>query len=288
LGDNTVFVVDEVWAFRFPRRQIAVENLRREAAVLPHLVGLPLPIPEPMYAGRPSKSFRWPFLGVRFIPGVEPAEATIISEPQRVALGRQLGRFLGELHEPGRLAGLATGLPRDPMGRADMMIRVPRARDTLDALERLGLWRAPASADTWLARASTLEQPEARAVAHGDLHHRHLLVNDEGGATGVIDRGDVCRADPSVDLPLYWSLLTPAGREAFLDAYARPISDDQLLRARVLALNLCAILAAYARDQGPAALERESVAGLDRVVIDQGAARDGAPWRCRWMPVDDR
>ena len=33
--DNSVYVVDDVWAFRFPRRAVAVAGLRREAALLP-------------------------------------------------------------------------------------------------------------------------------------------------------------------------------------------------------------------------------------------------------------
>ena len=92
---------------------------------------------------------------------------------------------------------------------------------------------------------------------------RHLLVDDGGAPTGVIDWGDVCRADPSIDLSLYWSLLTPAGREAFLVAYG-PVGEDGLLRARVLALCLGALLAAYAHAEGMHELEREAIAGLKR------------------------
>lgn len=40
------------------------------------------------------------------------------------------------------------------------------------------------------------------AVCHGDLHVRHLLVDRDGSATGVIDWGDLCLADPAVDLSI--------------------------------------------------------------------------------------
>ena len=66
-----------------------------------------------------------------------------------------------------------------------------------------------------------LARPAAGCVVHGDLHFRQVLV--EGGElSGVIDWGDVCRGDPSVDFPLYWSSLTTEGRAEFrrlLDAY---------------------------------------------------------------------
>ena len=103
-------------------------------------------------------------------------------------------------------------------------------------------------------------------LVHGDLHFRHLLVND-GRASGVIDWGDVCRSDPAIDLPLLWSFVPPDGRDAFLAAYG-PVNDAQLLRARVLAVQLCAALAQYARVEGNAGVEREAVAGLERALED--------------------
>jgi aminoglycoside phosphotransferase (APT) family kinase protein len=107
-----------------------------------------------------------------------------------------------------------------------------------------------------------LPPPTPRGLVHGDLHLRHLLVHDDGSPAAVIDWIDVCRADPAIDLPLYWCLLAPAGREAFRAAY--PVCEEQLLRGRVLALNLCAILALYAHDNGNRPLRDEALAGLRR------------------------
>jgi aminoglycoside phosphotransferase (APT) family kinase protein len=60
--DNTVYLVDGRWIFRFPRREIAVAGVEREIAVPPHLSRrLRLPIPVPELVGRPSASYRWPF-----------------------------------------------------------------------------------------------------------------------------------------------------------------------------------------------------------------------------------
>jgi aminoglycoside phosphotransferase (APT) family kinase protein len=264
--DNTVHLVDDTWAFRFPRRQIAVDNLERERQILPRLADLPLPVPVPVHAGLPNAAYSWPFLGMPFLPGFEVAEARL-DDAARIELGTALGGFLRSLHDPERLDRMAESLRHDPMGRADMAVRVPRARQAVGRLEELGLWEGPASVEDWLDEAAKLGTSPATVVAHGDLHHRHVLVNQSGEAAAVIDWGDVCRGDPAIDLPLYWSLLSRAGREAMLRAYNRPVSAEQLLRARVLALGLAAVLAAYAHDQGMAALERESLAGLDRTVV---------------------
>lgn len=53
--DNSVWVVDERFAFRFPRRAIAIPGIEREIAVLPTLAPLlPLPVPCPVFVGDPG------------------------------------------------------------------------------------------------------------------------------------------------------------------------------------------------------------------------------------------
>jgi aminoglycoside phosphotransferase (APT) family kinase protein len=125
----------------------------------------------------------------------------------------------------------------------------------------------PTKAARILAEAERLPAlREPTTIVHGDLHFRHLLVH-EGRLSGVIDWVDLCRADPCVDLQLVWSVLPPADRGAFLDEYGS-VSDEQLLRARVLALSLSASLAWYARENGMPNVEREALGGLERTVTD--------------------
>ena len=64
--DNAVWVVNDQWAFRFPRVSRAVPYLETEIAVLPRLAPLlPLPIPVPEFVGRPDDCYPWPFVGAR-------------------------------------------------------------------------------------------------------------------------------------------------------------------------------------------------------------------------------
>ena len=99
------------------------------------------------------------------------------------------------------------GLPVDPMGRADMARRVPKTREALASLEAVGAWTAPAVVGRLLDEALELGPADGRVLLHGDLHVRHVLLDDAGGPSAVIDWGDVCVGDPSIDLSLYWSLL---------------------------------------------------------------------------------
>jgi aminoglycoside phosphotransferase (APT) family kinase protein len=207
--DNTVYLVDEGWVFRFPRREIAVAGVEREIAVLSRLTALPLAIPTPRFIGIGSSRYPWPFFGARYIAGRELTEVTI-DDPRREALGAALGCFLRSLHDPARLPSLEDLLPADPMGRSDMPQRVERTRERLAEIGRMGLWAIPSSAAGVLSAARDLPSVPPTVVAHGDLHVRHLLVSDDASPVGVIDWGDVCRADSSIDLSLYWSLLSPA------------------------------------------------------------------------------
>jgi aminoglycoside phosphotransferase (APT) family kinase protein len=261
--DNTVWATADGVAFRFPRRQIAVPGVERELTVLPELAAqLPAPIPDAAFAGAPSADFPWPWFGSRLIAGREVAAAGL-GVGERGRLAAELGRFLGRLH--GLRPLVAPELPIDPMGRADMRARVPRARE---ALERVASsWVGGPRVEAVLGVGQELAPDGEAVVAHGDLHLRHALVSDAGGLAGVIDWGDLCRAPRSVDLSLYWSLFDAGARIAFREAYG-PLSDVTLARARVLALYFGGTLAAYALDVGMDALAREALEGLDRTLID--------------------
>ena len=256
--DRTVWAVDERWAFGFPRRRVAVPGIEREMALLPALAPLlPLPIPVPAFLGRPSDEYPWSFFGARLLPGREACDAAL-DDAGRLAVALDVAGFLRRLHSLER-----PDLPIDSNGRADMARRVPMTRDQLAELERLGLWRAPPSVAALLDAAERLPPlGPPSAVVHGDLHFRHLLV-DDGHAAGVIDWVDLSRGDAAVDLQLLWSFVPPAGRPRWLDAYG-PVPEDRLLRARVVALWLCGVLARYGHAEGMESVAREAIGGLTR------------------------
>jgi aminoglycoside phosphotransferase (APT) family kinase protein len=202
--------------------------------VLPRLAPhLPLPIPSPVFLGQGSPDYPWPFFGARLVPGHESATFQL-SDEERIALAPQLARFLRALHTPELCEALHPILPPNTLRRTDMATRLPRTRQKLDELRHLG----PETFEEALAEvfetAQRLPPPTATALLHGDLHLRHLLLEERQQLSGIIDWGDLHLGDPAVDLQLYWSFLPHAGQEAFLAEYG-PVSQDHLLRARVVA-----------------------------------------------------
>ena len=263
--DNVVFLVDGHWGFRFPRRAIAIPGVEREIATMPRLAAhLPAPIPEPRFVGRPTDGYPWPWFGAPWLPGIELAEAELPDE-RRTALAAGLGGFLRALHSAhvSRLVG--AGLPVDPMRRGDMGFRVPHARRRLEEVVASGLWEPNAEVERLLARAAGAPPPPRTLVLHGDLHVRHVLVDERGHLSGVIDWGDVCAGDPSADLSIAYGCFTGEARRAFVYAYG-PIDGLTELRARVIATFLAAALLGYAAAEGMAGLQAESRVALARVV----------------------
>jgi aminoglycoside phosphotransferase (APT) family kinase protein len=256
--DTTVWLVDGRWTFRFPRRKATLPGIRNEIELLSGLAErLPLPIPVPTLIGEPSKAFEWPFYGAPFLPGRELADAGL-DDAARVALARPFGEFLRTLHT----LELNADLPVDPVRRSDVSFRVPKGREFLARVVAEELWEPPPLADEIFAAGAALPPAETGTVCHGDLHLRHLLV-DGNRPSAVIDWIDLSWNDPSVDVVLYWCALPSEGRAAFLDAYGG-LSEDQLLRARVLSLFLCAMLALYGHHERFPRLRDEAVAGLER------------------------
>jgi aminoglycoside phosphotransferase (APT) family kinase protein len=240
---------------------MVIPGLENEMSYLPILAPLlPLQVPEPTLLGQPTESFGWPFYGAPFLPGRELAE-TELDDEARIALGRPLGVFLRTLHS----LELDGDLPVDPVRRADMTFRVPKTRDRLAELDGLDLWIAPPEAHDIIDAAAGLGPPEPTAVVHGDLHLRHLLVDDGDRPTAVIDWIDLSRNDPGVDLVLYWCALPPAGRDEFRDSYGA-LDADQLLLGRILSLFLCGTLAVWGHHEGAEHVKREALDGLARTI----------------------
>lgn len=239
--DNTIISVDHAWLFRFPRRAMALPGVERELAHLPRLAQtLPLPIPVPEHHGTTGEP-PWPFWGAQALPGTELAVSQHADVEQVAAT---MGRFLRTLHDQ----PVDPSLPVDPLRRSDAADRAVRARRLLAGLADAHVVHPHPKVDALLDEAEGLGPSDAPPVTtHGDLYARHVLVDADGRASGVIDWGDVCAAPPAVDLSFVWSSLLPQHRPAFWREYG-DVDEGTALRARALAVFMLATVASYAHD----------------------------------------
>src|SRR5262249_17990522 len=135
--DNTAYLVDATWVFRFPRREVAVAWLEREVTLLPAVaprVSLPVPIPE--RRGQPTERFPWPFAAYRLPPG-RPADVAVLSEEERARGAEPLAQFLVTLHAFPADQAARRGAGPDEIRRLDVAWRAPKARANLAELGRL-------------------------------------------------------------------------------------------------------------------------------------------------------
>jgi aminoglycoside phosphotransferase (APT) family kinase protein len=137
--DNTAFRVNDAFVFRFPRRQVAVPWLECETRLLPTIAArLPLPVPNPVFVGRPAEAYPWPFSGYPMVPGRTACGAALDDE-QRTAAAVPLARFLAALHGIPAAEAALHGAGPDTIARLDVGRRVARARDQLAQLAGQGI-----------------------------------------------------------------------------------------------------------------------------------------------------
>lgn len=123
--DNTLFLVNDAWLFRFPHRGIAVDCLEVEARILPSIAPqLPLPVPVPVFLGAPCDQYTWPFLGYRMIPGRTACSAAL-DRRQRLETAATIARFLHLLHAIPAKSLATQKIPSDTWGRFDPNKRIP-------------------------------------------------------------------------------------------------------------------------------------------------------------------
>ena len=132
----------------------------------------------------------------------------------RTALARRMGEFLAALHAiPAPVARAAGVREVDlwterylPMLEACRSLLGPRSIEWLDA-----------TVARFVAEGGMDGAP--RVLHHGDLAAEHILVDEAGELSGVIDFGDALIADPALDFGALLVAYGPAFMERTIEAY---------------------------------------------------------------------
>lgn len=198
--DHDLYVLgdDESVVFRFPRRAERVPWLVRELEILGRVAPvLGSVVPRFDYLGTPSDLFPYPFVGYRYLRGVEADDSLLVRE----AMAKETGRLLAALHgiDP-------RGVPPTPVGwEGEHPVRSALSR--LSSVAGLVGDRLPEAVRGFAVpylrgdvHAPTPPNRQAHRLCHNDLCAQHVIVDPASGRIiGVLDWTDAMVTDPVVD-----------------------------------------------------------------------------------------
>lgn len=243
--DNTVFIVNDMYVFRFPRREIAVQLLSIENQLLPLLVRqLNIIIPEPIFFGQATKDYKWPFTGYKHVQGDSPG---VLSDESRNLSAVPLALFLKKLHQFPIDQAEKMGIPHDRFERMNIGKRKEMLVENIKKAADLQLVEKDQAALDWLSTMKETKLNTPITLVHGDCHIRNILVNKEGVISGIIDWGDTHLGNPAIDLSIAYSFLPQSGREQFFQKYGE-VSDELKMVAKFFAIYVGFILLLYGHD----------------------------------------
>lgn len=263
--DNTVLQLNGEYVFRFPRRPIAVPLIVVENQLLPVISELlPLSIPEPVFFGKETAEYPYPFTGYRMVQGHLPFEETM--ESKRVSAARLAG-FLKKLHGISPEKAEALGVRPDTMRRLDIPFRKPKLRENAKNLILLGYKEEGQSVLDFIEEIEPLTPSYKLALVHGDIHIRNVLLDEKGILKGIIDWGDVHLGNPAIDFSFLYSYFPKEARQAFFDVYGKIDKQTETL-ARFRAVYMLVTLFVYAADRKDLRLIRLTRDGLKLAMQD--------------------
>lgn len=237
--DNAIFALGDDHLVRLPRRQAAVELVRNEQRWLPELAArLPLAIPVPVVAGRPSDDFAWPWSVVERIDGVD----AIAQPPEPATAVEACASFFLAMHVPAPSDAPVNPYRGGPLDERDAQTHVrfdvlePWLADRLDPERLRRAWRAALDA------APHDSEP---VWIHGDVHPGNIIVRD-GEIVSFVDFGDLTSGDRATDLGSAWMLFDEPERTALRELLA--VDEATWQRARGWALSVSLAIAANSAD----------------------------------------
>ncbi|MFD6206605.1 phosphotransferase [Peribacillus sp. NPDC060253] len=257
--DNTVIQINGEFVFRFPRRPIAVTLIQVENQLLPSIAGtLPLDIPEPIFFGKPSTIYPYPFTGYKIVKGHLPVEGSVAN---KIESAKRFAHFLKVLHSFPVEKARNLGVQPDGLRRLDVSFRQKSLMENVSTLLKLGYNDQAYAVKDFVERLGDVDVQHPITLVHGDIHIRNVLLNDEGILTGIIDWGDVHIGNPAIDFSFLYSYFPKEARQSFFEIYGEIEQETECL-ARFRAIYMLVTLLVYGIDRHDEELIAISSIGL--------------------------
>ena len=230
--DNIAYLINGSLLFRFPRREPGLDCMSNEIALLPFIAkNISFPISAPQWIGRPSDIYPYAYAGYPLLRGISITEATdtLINDNK---IAETLASWIRELHQIPVTKEHEALLTSTSDWQLDFQHRGTRFIEHLPQY-RPHFENAGFDTHQLLDICSELREwkftKERRCFIHGDLYHRHILVDSRDlKPTGIIDWGDLQIGQPGIDLVTAF-VFSPSSYEHFFNAYGN--IDEETKRA---------------------------------------------------------
>jgi aminoglycoside phosphotransferase (APT) family kinase protein len=185
------------WIVRTPRRPDVTAAARVEARALALVAGK-LPVAVPDWRVHTDEVIAYPRLPGRPAISLEGGAPTWNLDPAApsAAFIDSLAGALVALQAISPAQAAAAGLPRKPLDDER------RAYREMIETTREALAPRPATVARWHAWLDGASWPSRLALVHGDLHPGHLLLDEAGAVSGVLDWTEAHLGDPATDLAM--------------------------------------------------------------------------------------
>lgn len=221
--DFIVYVVDDLEAFRVPRRDDYARKLPAEVAFLKEFSILsPVSVPRLSLNYLPDGT---PFATYKFIAGVpfSPELRGKFSENEMMVIARQMGEFLSILHSFPNQKARGFGIVEKDVYRSSCE-KMEKVKKTvypfLSEYERK--WME--NKFNGFLQIIKQQSPEKRLI-HSDILPEHMIVDLETHRlNGIIDFGDLEIADPALDF-VFFARYGRKFLETAYDCYSLPQDD---------------------------------------------------------------
>jgi macrolide phosphotransferase len=265
------------WILRIPRREDALQRAYDESRAL-KLVSGRLPVAVPDWAIFSPRLIAYTPLAGNPAAVIEMTQGGYVwrfdhSHPPAIFL-RSLAGAIAAVHGIDHADAAAAGLRFHKPDEAPRWWseRMDFVRDLLNVPDPV--WRR------WQAWVHDRTYwPEYAVLVHGDLHPAHILIDEHGGVTGLLDWTEAHVGDPAIDFVLQFATLGHEALSKLLDDYrvagARVWSraHDHIVEMWSAYPVLIASFAARSGETAPLELARALIADTEQQMAVSSDAR---------------
>lgn len=235
--DNTVFLVNKKYIFRFPKTAEAARLLGDENQILPHLRPLlPLQIPNILFFGKPTQHYPYLFHGYEMMQGVSAYQVDLSEDDLKKCL-HMLAKFLVKLHSIKAVDAKNLGVKSQLYDRTTVQAVIASLQKRMQLVQKKNIIHLDKDfIENQINRSRDIFfSHDHDCLVHGDLDFRHLLLTNKN-LTSIIDWSDIGIGHPVVDFVIIHQMFPVSMHKIFFHEYG-VVAQDIWLYARLLALH---------------------------------------------------